>query len=249
MQSDNLENLFREKVEELQHTPPPQFNWTPEKSWEKLAPALQPKPRKLNRGFYWGVAAGLVLALAAGLSLFRLSEIEPVQTIAVTTVPAQQQIKPSSLRAKLSQQPEIPSTPENSVIPAQATTPTSRTKAFVASQKTEKTTSSVSENAPTLPEQQQTFLPVPEPVTLSATPAAESKTSSIKITVVLGAKTLAQQEALAMGATSDTPDLQTPQKKRKLRLRIQKPEPVSPDQYQLATTKPSLPAIGTRIKL
>lgn len=253
MPFDPLENLFREKAEEVQHTPPPQFNWTPEKSWDKLQPMLPVKKRRFHSGFYRGIAAGLVLALMTGLFFYRISP----------------DLKSPAAKARMASEESSPIKPieEKALEEPMAHPVKEQLLPAVAEKKVFRVAGGGKENAArqeriagkkAMPAHK--VIPSAEPgkgpeqakeQLLAVTEAPAESNQPIKVTVVLGAKTLARSGAIAVVA-SPAPDSVSKKKskKDKLRLRIQHMDADFPTDVQLATHKAmSLEnGLGTRIK-
>lgn len=83
MQFDSLENLFREKVREAEHSPLPKSQWDREAAFLKVQSQLRYKEAN-NRKLYYRIAAVLLLGILSSLFLYMLKPTDkPSSELAV----------------------------------------------------------------------------------------------------------------------------------------------------------------------
>ncbi|SDM08740.1 hypothetical protein SAMN05421823_110123 [Catalinimonas alkaloidigena] len=89
MHSDELERFFRDRLRQLDATPPPQATWTPDRTWARLAAAAPPRPAR--RWYRWAAAVFLLLLTLTGVSTVYVRQQRQIAALKQALETAQRQ--------------------------------------------------------------------------------------------------------------------------------------------------------------
>jgi hypothetical protein len=240
MPSDNLEEFFKQKIEAVQHTPPPGSNWQPEATWHKLQQTAIP-PRKKERFWLPYAAAVLVFVLLSGLGWLYSPLTPEVPKPTAATSPRKALVPPFALpkittgeinqskiketgRIAIAEQPKAKAAAgRKTMLPAEppalpVVRPGTQQSQHVAQTSTLETEPEYAMTGKVVTD------PVLEPTTLPATRA-----QPLKVTIVLGAGT--SGKIINPTAAKNLSD-----KKRKNRFHINRPDPEPAGNEHLAAT-------------
>jgi len=256
MPSDNLEKYFKERIEAVQHKPLPDNSWEPEVAWQQLQQTLpnqtQPLTKQLHPVWLAYAAAVWAIVLFSGLAFWYIADLNKISTNvaklpANVVAPVAGNITANNQAATKTKMPS-PTMPQPELYPK-----ASKKYSMKAARAKQIAVLPPASQPPAPPHFNQQPVPtVPAsnldsstvPNTMAANGAVNRGTTKpLKITVVLGAPTLARnQPALIFKPAVAT--------QKKIRLRIHSPNNQLTEEVQLATARAnsaSLP-LGAKIE-